>query len=266
MTSKIAPSRIALSIAVLLSGSLAFAQSVGVAADPQASMPSASAGLAPAWGGASESILNISAWEFEPSSSTTTHTFFSGAVSRHITGGPNSEEWISGVSLPSGALVTGLGLQGCDLSSTGQISVALIRQTNSGGTETVSLVGGGGLLTGVPATPGCVETSFDLPSPATIDNLNNSYHLLVTQANIVNGDLRFSAVRVRYRLQVSPPPGGASFGDVPTSHPFFAFVEALAASGITAGCGSGNFCPDDPLTRGQMAVFLAVALGLHFPN
>ena len=50
------------------------------------------------------------------------------------------------------------------------------------------------------------------------------------------------------------------------SHPFFQHVEALATSGITAGCGGGNFCPDHPLTRGQMAVFLAKALGLHWPG
>jgi hypothetical protein len=36
------------------------------------------------------------------------------------------------------------------------------------------------------------------------------------------------------------------------------------ASGITAGCGGGNYCPDAPLTRGQMAVFLSKGLGLHF--
>jgi hypothetical protein len=43
------------------------------------------------------------------------------------------------------------------------------------------------------------------------------------------------------------------------------FVEALVASGITAGCGNGNFCPDAPSTRRQMAVFLTEALGLHRP-
>jgi S-layer homology domain len=51
---------------------------------------------------------------------------------------------------------------------------------------------------------------------------------------------------------------------VPTGHPQFQFIEALAASGITAGCGSGNYCPNANLTRGQMAVFLAKALGLHW--
>jgi hypothetical protein len=76
----------------------------------------------------------------------------------------------------------------------------------------------------------------------------------------------FSAVRVLYRLRVSPAPATATFGDVPVGHPQMRFVEALAAAGITGGCGGGNFCPDASLTRGQMAVFLATALGLHFPN
>lgn len=75
----------------------------------------------------------------------------------------------------------------------------------------------------------------------------------------------FSGAVVRWRRSISPSPAEATFNDVPTSHLFFQFVEALAASGITAGCGSGNYCPDSPLTRGQMAVFLAKALGLHWP-
>ncbi|HEY7862087.1 MAG TPA: S-layer homology domain-containing protein [Thermoanaerobaculia bacterium] len=38
----------------------------------------------------------------------------------------------------------------------------------------------------------------------------------------------------------------------------------IYASGITAGCAPGSFCPNAPITRGEMAVFLAAALGLHF--
>jgi hypothetical protein len=80
-----------------------------------------------------------------------------------------------------------------------------------------------------------------------------------------SSDLRFRGARILYRRQVSPAPLEATFGDVPLDHPFFQFIEALAASGITAGCGTGIYCPDSPLTRGQMAVFLAKALGLHWP-
>ncbi len=47
-----------------------------------------------------------------------------------------------------------------------------------------------------------------------------------------------------------------TFSDVPLDHWAYDFVESLAASGITSGCGGGRYCPDDPVTRAQMAVFL----------
>ena len=38
-------------------------------------------------------------------------------------------------------------------------------------------------------------------------------------------------------------------------------IDALAAAGITAGCSKPlSYCPDDPVTRGQMATFLHRAL------
>lgn len=43
-----------------------------------------------------------------------------------------------------------------------------------------------------------------------------------------------------------------------------ASIEALSNAGITRGCGADRFCPDDPVTRGQMAAFLDRALNL--PN
>ena len=81
----------------------------------------------------------------------------------------------------------------------------------------------------------------------------------------VPGEIRLRSARLLFRRRVTPPPAVATFADVPVIHPFFQFIEALSASGITAGCGTGIYCPDSPLTRGQMAVFLAKALGLHWP-
>ena len=49
---------------------------------------------------------------------------------------------------------------------------------------------------------------------------------------------------------------GESFPDVATSHQFYVFIENLFHNGVTGGCGGGDFCPGDPVTRGQMAVFL----------
>jgi hypothetical protein len=47
-----------------------------------------------------------------------------------------------------------------------------------------------------------------------------------------------------------------SFPDVPCPSLFADWIEQLAAEGITAGCGGGNYCPDASVTRQQMAVFL----------
>ncbi len=48
----------------------------------------------------------------------------------------------------------------------------------------------------------------------------------------------------------------SSFADVPANHWAAAWISQLAAEGITGGCGGGNFCPQAPVTRDQMAVFL----------
>ena len=49
---------------------------------------------------------------------------------------------------------------------------------------------------------------------------------------------------------------GESFPDVPSSHPFYFFIEDIFHNGITGGCGGGDYCAETPVTRGQMAVFL----------
>jgi hypothetical protein len=59
-----------------------------------------------------------------------------------------------------------------------------------------------------------------------------------------------------------PPCAAASFADVPCSSPFAPWVQELVARAITAGCGGGLYCPTDPVTRGQMAVFLTKTFGL----
>ena len=49
------------------------------------------------------------------------------------------------------------------------------------------------------------------------------------------------------------------FLDVPPDDLFHDYVIAVAREGITAGCGDGNYCRNDPLTRGQMAVLILKA-------
>ena len=61
-----------------------------------------------------------------------------------------------------------------------------------------------------------------------------------------------------FSLAPGPDPG---FTDVPADAWYFDQMTALAASGITKGCGDGTrFCPERDTTRAQMATFLYRAL------
>jgi S-layer homology domain len=46
------------------------------------------------------------------------------------------------------------------------------------------------------------------------------------------------------------------FIDVPDTQIFHGDIAWMDANGITSGCGGGNYCPDDNVTRGQMAAFM----------
>jgi len=85
---------------------------------------------------------------------------------------------------------------------------------------------------------------------------------------IVPGDtgnvLGLGGVQILWHRQVSPPPDAPTYADVPPGSAGYDEIESLAASGITAGCRAGAYCPDATLTRRQMAVFMAKALGLHW--
>ena len=47
-----------------------------------------------------------------------------------------------------------------------------------------------------------------------------------------------------------------TFADVPRDYWAFSFIMTLSDSGITSGCGGSNYCPNDPVTRAEMAMFL----------
>ena len=71
-------------------------------------------------------------------------------------------------------------------------------------------------------------------------------------------------LRAKHGASYSPPAVGSStgFGDVPPSHWAAAWIKQLVAEGISAGCRTGSYCPDAPVTRAQMAVFLVKTFNL----
>ena len=70
-------------------------------------------------------------------------------------------------------------------------------------------------------------------------------------------------LKAKYGLAYTPPPCTGVFPDVPCPSQFANWIEQLAEEDITEGCGSGNYCPLNPNTRGQMAVFIVKAFNLQ---
>lgn len=167
--------------------------------------------------------------------------------------------WDCPMEFPSGSVVYSMGAEVDDSDATGYVGLYVRRYDFLGSTYTTLL----SETTSIGGTPGKFYHGAFNPG-FTIDNQIYNYSARVRTGG--SGLTQFRCIYFGLRLQVSPAPAVATFSDVPTGHLFFRHIEALAESEITAGCGGGNYCPDDPVTRGQMAVFLAKALGLYWPN
>lgn len=154
-----------------------------------------------------------------------------------------------------------------------QVELSVIELGDASGGP--SLVPLGSASTGGAATPHYDLLCFTPPAGTTIRAVGDpdgdatsrylQYRIAVTL--LVSNKLAFGGALVKWHRQLSPAPLTATFSDVPTDFLFFRAIEALGASGITSGCATpGQFCPNANVTRGEIAAFLAKALGLNFPQ
>jgi len=223
--------------------------------------------------GTGDQELNLGAAEFVPAEQNTAFEWDDIHGYLYNPGATTGTLWYAPFHLPDGSVITQICVYAYDANPGRVVNVNYV----------VSRIAYGGQGPG-DVLPSAFNTDFDIGYGTTCgDPLEYAFHEtadidgdglpdhLVHRIRVVIGgndggsNLGLGGVGITWHRQVSPAPGSASFNDVPTGHPFFQFIEALAASGITAGCGGGNYCPDAPLTRGQMAVFLSKALGLYWP-
>jgi hypothetical protein len=182
---------------------------------------------------------------------------------------PGSNVYWAPVTLPTGAVLDNIDLYAFDTDPNADICAILTAFSGP------TLLGSSPSEDVIEAVCSSGSAGYDyalepIIGGETIDNSvwfsgGAQYAVVVNNQGGATGALGFKGVTIWWHREVSPPPGTATFNDVPTNHPQFQFIEALAESGITVGCGAGNYCPDSSLTRGQMAVFLAKALGLYWP-
>jgi len=206
----------------------------------------------PKYGTTDFTYVRVSGLEFFPADGSGFSSYNS--ITRYPT---TNSTMVAGLRLPSGSIIGFLGIYFCDNLDPQDIQLFLSRCDSIGGDcSPVANVNSF-------AAPGCSSISTS-GFEHQVDNLGERLFLIAVFAKVNDFNLRLAGAVVGYRVQVSPNPGSATFSDVPVGHPFHQFVEALHAAGITAGYGDGRFGVNDPITRGQAAVWLAKALGLHF--
>jgi uncharacterized delta-60 repeat protein len=84
------------------------------------------------------------------------------------------------------------------------------------------------------------------------------------ESMVMRAQMAVFLLRSKYGSSYDPPAVGVSTGftDVSSTYWAAAWIKQLVAEGITAGCGTSTFCPEAPVTRAQMAVFLVRTFNL----
>ena len=232
-------------------------------------------GLSPAEFGPEINLLYIGAAQFTCTYPTNPEgcKYTAGAYGWWYTRNTNGQMVFAQVNLPAGALITGYRFFYRDDDPSGWIKAYLVKNWHT--SDDRGHVFLGQIVSGEAETPGYTEGLVDVDPDETVmvrrwflsKYWYYNYVMVVTMSDDGNS-LGFPGVLVYWKRQVSPAPVSPSFGDVPREHWAYPFIEALADAGITAGCSDDPplYCPDDPITRAEMAVYLAAALGLHWPN
>ena len=167
------------------------------------------------------------------------------------------------VSSPSGGSAFGNGVF-----EPGETQVLRTAWVNDSALDVILVAGSSPLFTGPPGadyTTNDNEALYDtIPPGQTASCIDGADCYSVTVSNPAVRPVPHWDALFQETLSLSLPHTwvlhlGESFPDVPTDNQFYAFVETLFHNGVTGGCAGGNYCPINPVTRAQMAVFLMKA-------
>ena len=128
------------------------------------------------------------------------------------------------------------------------------------GRDVSPALGSGTVFTDVPPGPSRPTGSRISTRPASSAGCHDSF--FCPRPRDARGRWRSSCLKSSRGSGYVPPPASGIFDDVPAGDQFAPWIEELSRSGITAGCGGDDFCPDRPNTRAEMATFLNLTFGL----
>jgi hypothetical protein len=90
---------------------------------------------------------------------------------------------------------------------------------------------------------------------------NNNY---CPEASVSRAEMAVFLLRSKHGPDYAPPDveDSTGFDDISPAYWAAAWIMQLVAEGIATGCMTDNYCPEEPVTRAQMAVFLVRTFGL----
>jgi hypothetical protein len=82
--------------------------------------------------------------------------------------------------------------------------------------------------------------------------------------NVTRAQMAIFLLRSKLGKNYTPPSANGIFSDVPVTYWAADWIEQLYNEGITTGCGTNplQYCPNNSVTRAQMAVFIMRTFGL----
>jgi hypothetical protein len=86
-------------------------------------------------------------------------------------------------------------------------------------------------------------------------------------ASITRAQMAIFLLRAKHGSSYIPPaPTGMVWLDVPVSYWAASWAEQIGREGISSGCGAGNFCPENTISRAEMAVLVQRTFSLPLPT
>lgn len=81
-------------------------------------------------------------------------------------------------------------------------------------------------------------------------------------SSVTRAQMAVFLLKAKHGSSYIPPAATGVFTDVPTTYWAAPWIEQMANEGITSGCGVSIYCPENPVTRAQMAVFMVKIFNL----
>jgi len=148
-----------------------------------------------------------------------------------------------------------------DLVTRAQVAVFIERAINGPSYMPPSATG---IFVDVPATFWAADWIEQFYQAGITNGCSSNPLMYCPEQPLTRAEMAVLLLRSKHGSGYSPPQATGIFMDVPTDYWAADWIEELYLEGITNGCSDNPllFCPDDSVTRSQMAVFLVRTFGL----